>query len=88
MINSLLEKKNPHIQYKIIWRKQLAVPEKKAEEELTFAYKSIDKLITSKEKALYSIQIYVGKATAIISQITSTDVVLNNADITRTNDTI
>ena len=60
----------------------MAVPEKKAEEGLTFAYKSIDKLITSKEKALYSIQIYVAKATGIISEITS-----NNADITRTNDT-
>lgn len=83
MINSLFEKKKPYIQYKIIWRKQLAVPEKKAEVWLTFAYKSIDKLITSKEKALYSIQIYVAKATAIISEITS-----NNADITRTNDTI
>ena len=53
MINSLFEKKKPYIQYKIIWRKQLAVPEKKAEVWLTFAYKSIDKLITSKEKALY-----------------------------------
>lgn len=83
MINSLFEKKKPYIQYKIIWRKQLAVPEKKAEVWLTFAYKSIDKLITSKEKALYSIQIYVAKATGIISEITS-----NNADITRTNDTI
>ena len=83
MINSLFEKKKPYIQYKIIWRKQLAVPEKKAEVWLTFAYKSIDKLITSKEKGLYSIQIYVAKATAIISEITS-----NNADITRTNDTI
>lgn len=83
MINSLLEKKKPYIQYKIMWRKQLAVPEKKAEVWLTFAYKSIDKLITSKEKALYSIQIYVAKATGIISEITS-----NNADITRTNDTI
>lgn len=82
MINSLFEKKKPYIQYKIIWRKQLAVPEKKAEVWLTFAYKSIDKLITSKEKALYSIQIYVAKATGIISEITS-----NNADITRTNDT-
>ena len=83
MINSLFEKKKPYIQYKIIWRKQLAVPEKKAEVWLTFAYKSIDKLITSKEKALYSIQIYVAKATGIISEIT-----INNADITRTNDTI
>ena len=61
----------------------MAVPEKKAEEGLTFAYKNIEKLITSKEKALYSIQIYVAKATGIISEIT-----INNADITRTNDTI
>lgn len=51
MINSLFEKKKPYIQYKIIWRKQLAVPEKKAEVWLTFAYKSIDKLIKKKEKS-------------------------------------
>ena len=42
------------------------------------AYQNNERFITTKEKSLYSVQNYVAKALAIISQMT--DVVLNDTD--------
>ena len=48
------------------------------EVEITSAYQNNERFITTKEKSLYSVQNYVAKALAIISQMT--DAVLNDAD--------
>ena len=63
---------------------KMTVPKMNEEVEITSAYQSNERFITTKEKSLYSVQNYVAKALAIISQMT--DAVLNDAD-TRENGT-
>ena len=57
---------------------KMTVPKMNEEVEVTSAYQNNERLITTKEKSLYSLQNYVAKALAIISQMT--DAVLNDAD--------
>ena len=56
----------------------MTVPKRNEEVEITSAYQSNERFITAKEKSLYSVQNYVAKALAIISQMR--DAVLNDAD--------
>ena len=63
---------------------KMTVPKMNEEVEITSAYQNNERFITTKEKSLYSVQKYVAKALAIISQLT--DAVLNDAD-TRENGT-
>ena len=57
---------------------KMTVPKMNEEVEITSAYQNNERFITTKEKSLYSVQNFVAKAFAIISQMT--DAVLNDAD--------
>ena len=56
----------------------MTVPKMNEEVEITSAYQNNERLITSKEKALYAVPNYVPKALVIILQMT--DAVLSDAD--------
>ena len=57
---------------------KMTVPKMNEEAEIASPYQNSERFINTKEKSLYSIQNYVAKALAIISQIT--DAVLSDAD--------
>ena len=52
---------------------KMSVSKMNEEVEITSAYQNNERFITSKEKTLYSVQNYVAKALAIISQMTDAD---------------
>ena len=56
----------------------MTVPKMNEEVEIISTYQNNKRFITTKEKSLYSVENYVAKALAIISQMT--DAVLNDAD--------
>ena len=57
---------------------KMTVAKMNEEVEITYAYQNNERFITTKEKALYSLQNYVAKASVIISQMT--DAVVSDAD--------
>ena len=57
---------------------KMTVPKMNEELEITSAYQNNERFITIKEKTLHSVQNYVAKALAIVSQMT--DAVLSDAD--------